>query len=200
LNPPEISIAFGLNQNVLFERGGCRCADMVVAVVRKGWLPLFGNSGLQMPFAIIADGICNHRRWHLRLLQVAFAHHLFRTSFTTTSEHRPPGFSNIVHHPFRRPPAAASNAGGTTAVSGGRIARTLYVVFGFVDNYYLPVYQCFNQSFLLLLPPLFPSFAACGDIYSQTLFSTLPNLNFGMQGYVFLFKQGKSFFLKVISF
>ena len=96
--------------NALFGKGGCRCADMVVAVVRKGWLPLFGNGGLQMPFATLADGICDPCRWHLRPLQMAFAHHLFRTSFTTTSEHRPPGFPNIVHHPFRTPTADTSNA------------------------------------------------------------------------------------------
>jgi len=74
---------------------------VVVAVVRKWWLPLFGKGGCrcsaqvvdkchlqtsQMAFATIADGICNHRRWHLR---------------TTSFEHRSPPLPNIDHQGFR---------------------------------------------------------------------------------------------------
>ena len=196
---PVWQIAFAHIPNALFGKGGCRCADVVVAVVRKGWLPLFGNGGLQMPFATIADGICNPRRWHLRPLQMAFAHHLFRTSFTTTSEHRPPGFSNIVHHPFRRPTIDASNAAGSPAVSGRRISRTLYFIFGLAADRYLPVYQYFNQSFMLASPLSVLSPSAHGCLHHQTLFITLPKLNFGLQRYVFLSKQTKVFFLKVIT-
>ena len=183
----------------LFGKGGCRCADVVVAVVRKGWLPLFGNGGLQMPFATLADGICNPRRWHLQPLQMAFAHHLFRTSSTTTSERRPPGFPNIVHHLFRTPTIDASNAAGSPAVSGRRISRTLYVILGLAADRYLPVYQYFNQSFMLASPLSVLSPSAHGCLHHQTLFFTLPKFNFELQRYVFLFKQTKTFFLKVIT-
>lgn len=195
---PLWQIASAPYPKALFGEGGCRCADMVVTVVRKGWLPLFGNGGLQMPFATLADGICNHRRWHLRPLQMAFAHHLFRTSNTTTSERRPPGFSNIVHHPFRTPTADTSNAAGSPAVSGRRISRILYVIFGLAADRYLPVYQYFNQSFMLASPLSVLSPSAHGCLHHQTLFITLPKFNFELQRYVFLFKQTKTFFLKVI--
>ena len=146
-----------------------------------------------MPFANIANGICDHCRWHLQPSQMAFAHHLFRTSFTTTSEHRPPGFPNIVHHLLRRPTIDASNAAGSPAVSGRRISRTLYVIFGLAADRYLPVYQYFNQSFMLVSPLSVLSPSAYGCLHHQTLFITLPKLNFGLQRYVFLFKQTKVF-------
>ena len=101
-NRPCFGISLIPSPNTLFGKGDCRCSERVVAVVRKRWLSLFGAGGRQMPFANIADGICDHCRWHLRPSQMAFAHHLFRTSFTTISEHRPPGFPNIGNHPFRR--------------------------------------------------------------------------------------------------
>ena len=190
------------------------CSNGVVAVVLIWWLPLFGKGGCrcseivgckchlqssQMPFATIADGICDHRRWHLR---------------TTSFEHRSPPFPNIDHQGFRTsfttlferrrqilrtPTIDASKAAGSPAVSGRRISRTLYVIFGLAADRYLPVYQYFNQSFMLASPLSVLSPSAHGCLHHQTLFITLPKLNFGLQRYVFLSKQTKSFFLKVIT-
>ena len=71
------------------------------SVVRKGWLPLFEKGGCrcsemvgckchlqpsQMAFATLADGICDPCRWHLR---------------TTSFEHRSPPLPNIDHQGFR---------------------------------------------------------------------------------------------------
>ena len=193
---PLWQIASAPYPKALFGKGGCHCADIVVAVVRKGWLPLFGNGGLQMPFATLADGICNPRRWHLRPLQMAFAHHLFRTSSTTTSEHRPPGFSNIVHHLFRRPTAAASNTYANCLVHSQYLCQISSLDGWPTAARCLPFFQYFNQSFLLSFQlPTFTS-AALGCNLFQTLFFTLPKFNFELQRYVFLFKQTKTFFLK----
>ena len=98
---PLWQIASAPYPKALFGKGGCRCTDMVVAVVRKGWLPLFEKGGCrcsemvgckchlqpsQMAFASLADGICDPCRWHLR---------------TTSFEHRSPPLPNIDHQGFR---------------------------------------------------------------------------------------------------
>ena len=118
-------------------------------------------------------------------------HQGFRTSFTTIFERR--------RQILRTPTIDASNAAGTTAVYGRRISRTLYVIFGLAADRYLPVYQYFNQSFMLASPLSVLSPSAHGCLHHQTLFIALPKLNFGLQRYVFLSKQTKSFFLKVIT-
>jgi len=191
-----------------------RCSERVVAVVLMWWLPLFEKVGCrcsemvgckchlqpsQMAFASLADGICDHCRWHLR---------------TTSFEHRSPPLPNIDHQGFRTsattlserrrqilrtPTIDVSNAADSPAVSGRQISRTLYVIFGLAADRYLPVYQYFNQSFMLASPLSVLSPSAHGCLHHQTLFITLPKLNFGLQRYVFLSKQTKSFFLKVIT-
>ena len=105
-----------------------------------------------MPFATLADGICNPRRWHLRPLQMAFAHHLFRTSSTTTSEHRPPGFSNIVHHLFRRPTAAASNTYANCLVHSQYLCQISSLDGWPTAARCLPIFQYVNQSFFAIFP------------------------------------------------
>lgn len=151
-----------------------------------------------MPFAICANGICDPCRWHLRTTSFEHRapplpnvdHQGFRTSFTTLFERR--------RQILRRPTIDDSNAAGSPAVSGRRISRTLYVIFGLAADRYLPVYQYFNQSFMLASPLSVLSPSAHGCLHHQTLFITLPKFNFELQRYVFLSKQTKSFFLKVI--
>ena len=55
-----------------------------------------------MAFATPANGICDHRKWHLRPSQMAFADHPFSTTATTLSARRPPPFRHVGNHACRR--------------------------------------------------------------------------------------------------
>ena len=89
-----------------FGSGGCPCAIIVVAVVRKGWLTACCNGGPQMASATIANAICKGCKCHLHILQMAFATladgicdgRRWHLRTTITARGQPPFSNNGNHH------------------------------------------------------------------------------------------------------